>query len=95
MPTVTPPQGKFLTGGTAAHWSQVDARIMLQHLSQMTDADLAALEARLIASKAGADADQMETTIQGGILIVALSMILLNLVTDLLYAVADPRIRYD
>jgi ABC-type dipeptide/oligopeptide/nickel transport system permease component len=33
--------------------------------------------------------------IQGGILIVALSMILLNLVTDLLYAVADPRIRYD
>ena len=30
--------------------------------------------------------------IQGGILIVALSMILLNLVTDLLYAVADPRI---
>jgi ABC-type dipeptide/oligopeptide/nickel transport system permease component len=26
---------------------------------------------------------------------VALSMILLNLVTDLLYAVADPRIRYD
>jgi ABC-type dipeptide/oligopeptide/nickel transport system permease component len=33
--------------------------------------------------------------IQGGILVVALSMILLNLVTDLLYAVADPRIRYD
>ena len=38
---------------------------------------------------------QYHEMIQGGILIVALSMILLNLVTDLLYAVADPRIRYD
>ena len=33
--------------------------------------------------------------IQGGILIVALAMVLLNLVTDVLYAVVDPRIRYE
>lgn len=33
--------------------------------------------------------------IQGGILVIALAMILLNLVTDVLYAVVDPRIRYE
>ncbi len=33
--------------------------------------------------------------IQAGILVVALSMMALNLVTDLLYALVDPRVRYE
>ena len=32
--------------------------------------------------------------VQGGVLIVAVAFVLVNLVTDLLYAVVDPRIRY-
>ncbi len=32
--------------------------------------------------------------VQGGILLVALTLIALNVATDLLYALVDPRIRY-
>jgi peptide/nickel transport system permease protein len=32
--------------------------------------------------------------VQGGVLIVAVAFVLVNLITDLLYAVIDPRIRY-
>jgi peptide/nickel transport system permease protein len=33
--------------------------------------------------------------VQGGILVIALTYVLLNLLTDLLYAWLDPRIRYE
>ena len=32
--------------------------------------------------------------VQGGVLLVAFSFVLINFVVDLLYAVLDPRIRY-
>ena len=32
--------------------------------------------------------------VQGGILILALTFAVINLITDLIYAVLDPRIRY-
>jgi peptide/nickel transport system permease protein len=35
------------------------------------------------------------SVIQAGILVVALSMMLLNLVADLLYAVVDPHVSYE
>ena len=33
--------------------------------------------------------------VQGGVMLIALSYVLINLVTDLAYAYLDPRIRYD